>query len=63
MKQQKTHCPKGHPYDEANTMLRKNTARGKVYILRTCRACYLAYQKHYTVYRRKNYNGEGDVVR
>lgn len=29
----KTHCPKGHPYDEANTRL---NSRGH----RTCRACY-----------------------
>jgi hypothetical protein len=29
-----THCPKGHPYDEANTYLRK---RGNG--IRGCRAC------------------------
>lgn len=32
-----THCPKGHPYDEANTYIRKATAkRGGG---RMCRAC------------------------
>lgn len=32
----KTHCPKGHPYDEANTIRWRNT--------RTCRACRRVYQ-------------------
>lgn len=33
----KTHCPKGHPYDEENTY----QYRGR----RTCRACHKAWQK------------------
>lgn len=32
----KTHCPKGHPYDEANTYRGRNTSGG---ISRVCRAC------------------------
>lgn len=29
-----SHCPKGHPYDEANTYIRKNR-----HFSRACRAC------------------------
>lgn len=34
--QQRTHCPKGHPYDEKNTYLWQHP---KGYMLRDCRAC------------------------
>jgi hypothetical protein len=34
----KTHCPKGHPYDEANTVLRPNGWRG-------CRECFRAHDR------------------
>lgn len=34
----RTHCPQGHPYDEANTRLKKNVARKNV-VSRQCRAC------------------------
>lgn len=36
----KTHCPKGHPYDEANTYVRPN---GK----RDCRTCLTASRRRY----------------
>lgn len=32
----KTHCPQGHPYDEANTMYRK-TKYGRGRVCRTCK--------------------------
>lgn len=32
----KTHCPKGHPYDERNTYISKNALGGPA---RRCRAC------------------------
>jgi len=32
----KTHCPKGHPYSEANTIYRRNRTS------RTCRTCHMA---------------------
>lgn len=35
----KTHCPKGHPYDENNTYRRKNSSA------RQCKTCVLAAQK------------------
>lgn len=35
----KTHCPQGHPYDEANTRVGK---RGDGRTFRICRACSLA---------------------
>lgn len=37
----KTHCPKGHPYDEANTYVNPNTG------WRLCRACKTEYWKTY----------------
>lgn len=33
----KTHCPKGHPYDEQNTYLKPETVNGRRH--RGCRAC------------------------
>ncbi|WP_060178008.1 HNH endonuclease signature motif containing protein [Streptomyces sp. IMTB 1903] len=33
----KTHCPQGHPYDEANTKIKRRSTTGKPY--RQCRAC------------------------
>ena len=36
----KTHCPQGHPYDEANTRHTKNGNR-------LCRACYREHQRRY----------------
>lgn len=35
---QKTHCPKGHPYDEANTYIKPSGSR-------VCRICQRAHQK------------------
>lgn len=36
----KAHCPKGHPYDEANTRLvKRTTAIGNEYVARYCRKC------------------------
>ena len=35
----KAECPKGHPYDEANTYVNPNTGR------RLCRACHREYQQ------------------
>lgn len=40
----KTHCPKGHPYDEANTIHGQGS--------RTCRTCRRAYQRVYRARRR-----------
>lgn len=34
----KTHCPKGHPYDESNTYWRPPTAK-RPYSCRICRTC------------------------
>jgi hypothetical protein len=36
----KTHCPRGHPYDEANTSRRRNGSRA-------CRACARASARRY----------------
>lgn len=36
----KTHCPQGHPYDEANTIRHSNGGRN-------CRACSRASQKRW----------------
>jgi len=33
----KTHCPQGHPYDEENTLMRRQSRTGG--INRTCRTC------------------------
>jgi len=41
--QRKTHCPQGHPYDEANTLRRKNRNG------RDCKTC------HYAACKRKYY--------
>lgn len=38
----KTHCPKGHPYDEANTYWRKRSSGG-----RACRACKRDWQREH----------------
>lgn len=38
---QKTHCPKGHPYDEDNTYL------GGARAMRQCRACHREHQRQY----------------
>ncbi|KKL10344.1 hypothetical protein LCGC14_2556770 [marine sediment metagenome] len=35
----KTHCPQGHPYDDANTYIQKANRRRK------CRICHRAYRK------------------
>lgn len=35
----KTHCPKGHPYDDANTMWVTIRRNGKEYTARHCKAC------------------------
>lgn len=32
----KTHCPKGHPYDEANTRIRRGKKGGPERVCRTC---------------------------
>lgn len=45
--QEKTECPKGHPYSEENTLLRNN---GKH---RICRACNRASQRRYNESKRK----------
>lgn len=41
-----THCPQGHPYDAANTYIRKSGAR-------QCRACHRIRQDKYNALRRK----------
>lgn len=42
----KTHCPQGHPYDEANTYIPKGgKAKGK----RICRACSSAAKKNWAI--------------
>lgn len=41
----KTHCPKGHPYDERNTL--------RYYGRRRCRTCQLAYQAAWRARRRE----------
>jgi hypothetical protein len=46
---QRTHCPKGHPYDEANTYV---TPRG----WRQCRTCNRA---HYRAYYNRHYRATG----
>jgi hypothetical protein len=46
---QRTHCPKGHPYDEANTYV---TPRG----WRQCRTCNRA---HYRAYYHRHYRATG----
>lgn len=46
----KTHCPKGHPYDEANTCFKKPTTRQKT--RRSCRACAREYMRERTRQRR-----------
>jgi hypothetical protein len=35
----KTHCKRGHPFDETNTYLSQKVVKGKTYTLRNCRAC------------------------
>lgn len=35
----KTHCPKGHPYDERNTYFHVQYVRGHGFRRRMCRAC------------------------
>lgn len=36
---QKTHCPHGHEYNEANTMWIKKVRNGRTYDTRMCRVC------------------------
>lgn len=38
----RTHCPKGHPYDGDNLMLEPIRRNGKTYFARRCRQCRLA---------------------
>jgi hypothetical protein len=38
----KTHCRRGHPFDEANTMIRKNGARA-------CRTCQRHFHREYMI--------------
>lgn len=40
----KTHCPHGHPYDTANTIVSPSS--------RTCRTCRRAYQRRYRATRK-----------
>lgn len=44
---QRTHCPAGHPYDEANTRIRKRTDKktGGAITTRECRECALAHAR------------------
>lgn len=49
---EKTHCPKGHPYDQFMERLRKN---GERTVHRKCRACYVEYMR---VYMRSYTRGE-----
>lgn len=42
----KTHCPKGHPYDEENTYLSPSNRR-------TCRTCMREYQRNWEAKRRR----------
>jgi hypothetical protein len=41
-----THCPKGHPYDDANTV-RKLGGKGRKYLTRMCRTCMNARSRKY----------------
>lgn len=45
----KTHCPRGHPYDEANTYITKSGTRA-------CRICYRGHQAAYQR-RKRGLNG------
>jgi hypothetical protein len=40
----KTHCPYGHKYDDANTVIMKNGGR-------QCRACHRAWRQHLMAHR------------
>jgi len=56
---QKTHCPRGHPYDEANTYRRKQStnwigATGQVLLQRECKRCLNAkWMRYYRSHRYK----------
>jgi hypothetical protein len=45
----KTHCPRGHPYDEINTYWNTNGGRGHS---RVCRACWKARRRERRTNRR-----------
>ena len=42
----KTHCPKGHEYNEENTIIRYRKRFGKIGRTRECRMCYKIYNKN-----------------
>lgn len=45
-------CRSGHWFTEANIYWEYRVRRGKLYIFRRCRACALASNKEYDVFRR-----------
>lgn len=62
----KTHCPKGHPYDEANTriQIRKRTRRGvtRKYAERICKTCHRAHANAHKRRKRSKKGGRADGV-
>jgi len=50
----KTHCPKGHSYDEQNTFVNRAGER-------VCRTCRLAHERRYRAEKRKKGADDGEV--
>lgn len=57
----KTHCPQGHPYDEANT--RKGVQRGGESPHRACRACGRKHRRDYVARNRELVNARRRVAK
>ena len=49
----KTHCPQGHPYDEANTYVQSSRYGGTNRICRTCRRDAAARRRQDPAYRER----------
>ncbi len=42
-----THCPKGHPYDDTNTLTSVDSVNGNVYVHKRCAVCTKESKKRY----------------
>lgn len=57
-----THCPQGHPYDEANTIWRKAKNKSGIYPARVCRTCHRNYVRAWREKRRQEARGEVSTI-
>lgn len=57
----RTHCPKGHPYDGDNLMLEPIRRKGKTYFARRCRECRLAQMREAARKRRARRRAEQEI--